>query len=117
MGLLLRLALNALAIWVAVQLVDGLSFVGDNVQLLLTALLMGAVNAVVKPIVKVLSLPLVILTLGLFLLVVNIAMFALVVALSGSLGLGLESTGLVATALGALIATVVVAVGDRILPD
>lgn len=117
MGLLLRLALNALAIWVAVQLVDGLSFVGDNVQLVLTALLMGAVNAIVKPVVKVLSLPLVILTLGLFLLVVNIAMFALVVALSGSLGLGLDSSGLGATALGALIATVVIAVGERLLPD
>lgn len=109
--LVLRIGLYAVAIWVAVQLVEGLVFDGDALAYGLVALVMGAVNAFVRPIVKLLSLPIVFLTLGLFLLVINIAMFALVVGITD-----LTSTGLVATALGALVTTVVVSVGDMVLP-
>lgn len=117
MGFLLRTALAALAIWLAVVLVGGLDFDGSVGQLVLLALVMGVVNAVVRPVLTLLSLPLVIVTLGLFLLVVNVALFAIVVGLSGPLGLGLTSTGLGATALGALVTTMVVAVGGRLLPE
>jgi putative membrane protein len=116
-NLLLRVGLNALAIWVAVQVVGGLDFVGEPLQLVLLALVMGVVNVIVKPIVKLLSFPLVLLTLGLFLIAINVLMFAIVVGLAGPLDLGLSSDGFSATALGALVASVVVWVGDRILPD
>ena len=117
--LALKLGLNAVAIWVAVRFVDGLSVADpdDVAQLLLLALVLGAINVVVRPIVKLLSLPAVLLTLGLFLLVINIAMFGLLVLLSDALGLGLSATGFGPIALGGLIVTVVVWVGEVVVPD
>ncbi|MFO7286653.1 MAG: phage holin family protein [Gammaproteobacteria bacterium] len=76
-GFLVRLLINALGLWVAASVVPGVAFDGTG-TLLLAALLMGVVNALIRPIVIVLTLPLTIVTLGVFLLVVNAAMFALV---------------------------------------
>jgi putative membrane protein len=76
-GFLLRALISALGLWLASQWVRGVSF--DSVAtLLLAALLLGVVNAIVRPIVFLLTLPLTLLTLGLFLLVLNAAMVALV---------------------------------------
>jgi putative membrane protein len=76
-GLLLRAAITALSLWVASQLLPGLQFT-SGVQLALAAILLGLVNAVVRPIAFVLTLPITVLTLGLFLLVLNAAMIGLV---------------------------------------
>jgi putative membrane protein len=76
-GFLLRAAITALALWVASQLLDGLQFT-SNGQLLLAAVLLGVVNAVVRPVAFVLTLPITVITLGLFLLVLNAAMIGLV---------------------------------------
>ncbi|MPZ87238.1 MAG: phage holin family protein [Nitriliruptorales bacterium] len=114
MGLIIRLVLYAAGVWAAVQLVDGLSFVGGIGALLGVAVLLAIVNMVVKPILTVLSLPLVLLTLGLFLLVVNALAFAVVIWLSGQLDLGLSSTGFGATFLGALVVTVVTWLGEAV---
>lgn len=108
MGVLVKVVIGAAALWVAVQIVPGLEFDGSVVALLLVALILGVINAVVRPILTVLSLPLVVLTLGLFLLVVNAIALALVVALSGALDLGLTSDGFGSTFLGALVVSVVV---------
>jgi putative membrane protein len=76
-GFLLRVLIVAIGLWVADKLLDGIAISGGW-TLLFAALLLGIVNAVVRPIVIILTLPLTILTLGLFLLVINAAMLALV---------------------------------------
>jgi putative membrane protein len=79
-GFLIRLAIGAFGLWVAQSLVSGISIEGTS-TLILAAFLLGIVNAVVRPIFVLLTLPLTLLTLGLFLLVVNALMLELVAAL------------------------------------
>ncbi|MTV24231.1 phage holin family protein [Nitriliruptoraceae bacterium ZYF776] len=107
MGLLVKVIINAAALWVAVAVIPGLEFDGSPLALLGIALVLGVVNVVVKPLLTVLSLPLIIVTLGLFLLVVNGIALAIVIALSGALDLGLTTTGFGATMLGALVVSLV----------
>jgi putative membrane protein len=76
-GFLLRAAISALGLWVASQLLDGLYFT-TPAKLLLAAVLLGIVNAIVRPLAFILTLPITIVTLGLFLLVLNAGMVALV---------------------------------------
>ena len=76
-GFLLRVVITAIGLWIATVYVHGVRI--DNVTtLLLAGLLLGVVNAIVRPIAFILTLPITILTLGLFLLVLNAAMVALV---------------------------------------
>ena len=70
MGFLLRLVVNAAALWVAAQLVPGI-VVSGLTPLLLAALVLGLINAIVRPILLILTLPLTLLTLGLFIFVLN----------------------------------------------
>jgi putative membrane protein len=77
MGFLVRAAISALGLWVASYLLSGLSF-DTPAKLVIAALLLGVVNALVRPIAFFLTLPITILTLGLFLLVLNAAMIGLV---------------------------------------
>src|SRR5690349_20874406 len=79
-GFLLRVAIVALGLWLATYLLPGLYFNSPG-TLLAAALLLGIVNAIVRPIAVVLTLPLTLLTLGLFLLVINAAMLGLVALL------------------------------------
>lgn len=76
-GFLLRAAIVAVGLWLATQIFSGLTF-DQPTALLAAALLLGVVNAIVRPIAIVLTLPLTLLTLGFFLLVVNAGMLALV---------------------------------------
>ncbi len=71
MSVLLRLAITAAALWVATRVVPGISFTGEWPWLLAVALVFGVLNLVVRPFLILLSLPAVIVTLGLFLLVLN----------------------------------------------
>lgn len=79
-GFILRACISALGLWLATRLVSGI-LIDDARTLVLAAFLLGVVNAIVRPIAIVLTLPITILTLGLFLLVVNTAMVALVAAI------------------------------------
>jgi putative membrane protein len=79
-GFAIRLAICALSLWVASVIVPGVHIVGLG-TLVVAALLLGFVNAVVRPILILLTIPLTIVTLGLFLLVINAATFGLVAAL------------------------------------
>src|SRR3954447_19538234 len=79
-GFVLRVAIVALGLWLATQILPGLYFASAT-TLLVAALLLGIVNAIVRPIAVILTLPLTLLTLGLFLLVVNAAMLGLVALL------------------------------------
>lgn len=77
--LLIRLLINAVAIWAAAQLVDGVTLDTDRIgAVLVVALVFGVVNAVLKPIVKFFSFPFIVVTLGIFSLVINAALFGLV---------------------------------------
>lgn len=112
MGIVIKILVNAAALWVAVLLLDGLELhqdlsEGGWLPLLLIGVVLGIANAIVRPILTVLSLPLVLLTLGFFLLVVNAIVLALVIAISGALGLGLESAGFGWTFLGAIVVSLV----------
>ncbi len=110
MAIVIRVLINAAALWVAVAIVDGLQFdFGEHSvwSFLGVALIMGVVNVIVRPIVTILALPAILLTLGLFLLVVNGIVFWVVIALSESLDLGLTSDGFGWTMLGALIISLV----------
>ena len=80
MGFLIRIAIATVGLWLAARLVTGIAIDGDG-ALVLSALLLGLVNAVVRPIAVVLTLPITVLSLGLFLWAINAAMIALVAAL------------------------------------
>jgi len=79
-GFIVRALISALGLWLATRLVAGIR-IDDATTLVLAGLLLGVVNAIVRPIAIILTLPLTILTLGLFLLVVNTAMVALVASI------------------------------------
>jgi len=104
---LLRVLVNAAALWLATRMVTGVVFTGKWVALLLVALVFGVINAIVKPITKLITFPLIVLTLGLFLLVINALMLELTSALSGMLGLGFRVHGFWAALLGGLVVSVV----------
>ena len=78
MKMILRWIINAVAVWVATLLLDGITLGGNWFDLFLVGLVMGLVNAIIKPILKLLSLPITIVTLGLFTLVINAGMLGLV---------------------------------------
>lgn len=110
MGIIIKVLINAAALWVAVTILDGFDFDFEQQGIfafLGIALIMGLVNVIVRPIITVLSLPAILLTLGLFLLVVNAIVLAIVVAISGALGLGLETDGFGWTFLASLIVALV----------
>lgn len=79
-GFLIRLAVGMLGLWIAQAIVPGMHIAGVG-TLALAAFLLGLVNALVRPLLVILTFPITLLTLGLFLLVVNAAMLALVAAM------------------------------------
>jgi putative membrane protein len=93
MRFLVRLVITAIALWVAIQVVPGISYTGAPMALLLVALVFGLVNAVLKPILTILTCPLIFLTLGLFTLVINAVLLRATAWLSQELGLGLSVDG------------------------
>ncbi len=97
-GFLLRTLITALGLWLASALVPGIAIETPG-TLLLAALLLGIVNALVRPLAVLLTIPVTIITLGLFLLVINAAMFGLVAALLD----GFSISGFFAALIGWLI--------------
>lgn len=117
MRFIVRLLINAAALWVAIRFVPGISFAGDEITLLLVALVFGLLNAIIRPVLIVLSLPILILTLGLFTFVLNALMLWLTSWLSAAFGLGFHVTGFWPAFLGALVVTIVSAVLSLIVRD
>ncbi len=76
-GFLVRMAISALGLWLAQAIVVGVELDGTG-TLIAAALLLGVANAVIRPVVVFLTLPITLVTLGLFLLVINAAMLGLV---------------------------------------
>ena len=113
---------NALALAVAAWLIDGIRVTGGTTEqqaltLLVVALIFGVVNAIVEPIVKLLSLPFIILTLGLFLIVINAAMLLLTSWISGELGHRFVVDGFWTAVLGAIVITIATWILEAVLPS
>jgi len=104
---LLRALIAALGLWIATQLVDGLS-ITDPLTLVLAAILLGVCNAFVRPILVILTLPISILTLGLFLLVINAGLLGLVALLVPNFTI----SGFGAALLGAIIISITGLIGS-----
>lgn len=83
--LIVHILSNALGIWAAARLVPGIFFDGDWMWLILAGAVLGFVNFFVKPIVKIISLPLIWITLGLFTIVINVLMLNLAARIVGAL--------------------------------
>lgn len=114
--------INAVAIWIAVWLVNGITLTSGDWQhqtltVILIALIFGVVNFFIKPIVKLFSLPLFILTLGLITFVINALMLWLTSWLAGQLKLDFHVDGFWAALLGSLIISIVAWALHVVLPD
>ena len=107
MVFLLRLLINAAALWVAIQLIDGIEHRGTWWSLLVVALVFGVLNASIRPLLKLLSLPVIILTLGLFIFVINALMLLLTGWVSGLFNLGFYVEGFWDAFFGGLIISIV----------
>lgn len=105
--ILIQVAVNAVALWVAVQVVDGIDFTGEWWELLIVALIFALVNTFLRPILRIITLPITIVTLGLFLLVINALLLLLTGAVAGDLGLEFVVDGFFAALLGAIIISLV----------
>lgn len=115
-GFLLRLAISAFGLWVASMIVPGMNFDGAG-TLIVAAFLLGFANAFVRPILVILTLPLTILTLGLFLLVVNglVLMFVAWLLPGFSLaGLGSAVLGAIVSGLAAWFASAMIGSSGRL---
>jgi len=116
--LILRWAIIGVAVWLAILIVPGIQAdPGDYTTIAAVALILGLLNAVVRPILKLLSCPLIVLTLGLFVLVLNAIMFWLAGVVSGALGLSFAVQDFWAALLGSLIVSVVSAVLNLLVKD
>jgi len=121
-NLVIRLLANAVALGIASWIVAGITLQGATtgrriLTLLIVAAIFGLVNAVVKPVVKLLSLPFIILTLGLLTFVINAAMLLLTSWITGKLDVQFHVDGFWSALLGALIITVVGILLNAVLPD
>jgi len=107
-NLLLRLIINAIALFVATQIgISGLRFDGDWKTLVIVAFIFGLVNALIRPLLTLLTCPLIVLTLGLFTLIINAAMLALTGWFAEQFHLGFTVDGFWAAFLGALVVSVI----------
>lgn len=118
--LLVRLAVNAIALWVAFQIVPGLEYTAESsTSLIVIALIFGLVNALGRPIIILMTCPLIILSLGFFVLIINTIMLSLTIWLAGPdmLNLGISSTGFWATFFGAIVISFVSSVINLLIKD
>lgn len=110
MYLIARILLNALALLLAAYLIPGIE-VGSLYIAIITAVILGLVNLTIKPILFVLTLPITILTLGIFALVLNGLMFWFVASFID----GFEVDGFIPALLGSIVVSIVSAVGGKLL--
>jgi putative membrane protein len=122
LALLIRVVVIAVSLWVATLIVPGIDNTAENTAagagtLLGVALIFGVINAVLKPVIKVVGCPFYVLTLGLIGLVVNALLFLLVGAIADGLGLPFQVDGFWAAFWGAIVVGVVGFVLHVAIPD
>ncbi len=106
MNLIFRWIASALAVGLAVYLLPGLEYDGRIETLFVVALILGLVNAVVRPVIKALACGLIVLTLGLALFVINAAMLYLTSYIAGEFGYGFHVRDFVSAIIGSLVISV-----------
>ena len=121
-GILIRLGISALALWIATLVVPGISLETSSLggaigTLLAVAAIFGVVNAVLRPIIKLVGFGFYVLTLGLVALVVNGLLFMLTGWIAGELSLPFEVDGFWAALLGALLVSIVSWALNLFVPD
>lgn len=114
---ILRWVINAIALFLAVYLVPGVTLEGGWVSILWLALIFGLINAFLRPLLTVLTCPLIILTLGLFTLLINTFLFWLTSQVGQAFGIGFTIDGFWPAFLGGLVVTAVSIVMSLILKD
>jgi putative membrane protein len=119
---LIKVVITAIALWVATVFVDGLEVTADTTAkrvgtLLAVAVIVGIINAFLKPIIKMLGCAFYVLTLGLFALVVNALLLELAAWVAGRLDLPFDVSGFWAAFWGAIIIGVVSWLLDLVIPD
>jgi len=108
MNRLIQIAVNGIALWVAVLLLrPGLDFHGEWWKFVLVAVAFSLVNTYLRPILRILTLPISVLSLGIFLVVINALMLLLVSAVSEQLGLGFRVANFGEAFLGAIVVAIV----------
>ncbi len=114
-----RWAINAVAIALAVYFVPGIDLGGDLISLVWLALIFGLVNAILRPIIKLFTFPIIILTLGLFSLVINSFLFWLTSTIGQGFGMGLTIADPIFwnSLLGGLVVSIVSTILSVILKD
>ena len=111
---ILRLAVNAAAMWVASLILTNVTLEGNFLQIALVALIFGVVNALIKPVLKLLGLPFIVVTLGLFTLVINAFLLWLVDILSGAI---FQVEGILTYLWASIIISVVSWALNLLIPD
>jgi putative membrane protein len=114
MNLVLRVLINAAALWLAAAVVPGIAAGGPG-SILGIALVFGFVNVLIRPLMKLLTCPIILLTLGLFALVINALMLMLTAWIGRGFGIDFTVDGFVAAFLGALLVSIVSTVLDWLL--
>ena len=114
---ILRWVINAVALYLAVYFVPGVSLQGDWTSLIWLALIFGLINAFLRPLLKLLTCPLIFLTLGLFTLLINTFLFWLTSQVGQAFGIGFTIEGFWPAFLGGLVVTAVSVVMSLILKD
>lgn len=112
----LRWVINTIAIMLAIKLVPGIEYAGKWWGVLLVGMIFGLVNTIIRPVVAFLSLPLLILSLGLFTFIINAMMLGLTSWISGQMNLGFRVAGFGASLIGALIISLVSLVLSCLIP-
>jgi putative membrane protein len=105
--LIIRLIINALAVWVASRLITGITPLTSIPTTLVIGLIFGIVNALIKPVFSLITLPIQIVTLGLFTLIINTAMLGLTSWVATQLGVPFMVDGFLAAFLGAIVISLV----------
>ena len=114
---IIRWAINAVALYVAVLIVPGIALRGAWTDVIWLALIFGLLNALLRPLLKFLTCPLIILTLGLFTILINTGMLMLTSRIGQVLGFGLSVDGFWPAVLGSLVISIVSVVMSVILHD
>ena len=114
---IVRLCVNAIALYLAALLLPGIALNGEPISILWLALIFGLVNALFRPLLKFLTCPLIILTLGLFTIVINTVMLLLTSKIAQSFGIGLTVDGFWTAVLGSLVISIVSIVMSVIFRD
>lgn len=117
MTLLLRWVAAAAGVGLAAWLLPGIRATGGISTLFVVALILGLINALVRPLVKMLSCGLIVLTLGLFLLIINAAMLWLTSLLARGLGFGFEVQGFEAAVMGSIVISLATWTFSLLAPD